>query len=191
MADETAIENEIQRDTHPKALHLTCAALILGTLAMDLCIPLGVVVGVLYIAAVLVSLWSPRARVTVLVAALSSALIVGALLYKPVVPATWKAVFNRGISLCAVWTTALLGLRLKKAERKREQAVRDSRILRGLLPICASCKKIRDDKGYWTQIEKYIGAHSEADFTHGICPECSISLYPELFDKHEGDEVKP
>jgi hypothetical protein len=51
--------------------------------------------------------------------------------------------------------------------------------LRGLLPICASCKKIRDDKGYWNQMETYIEAHSEADFSHGVCPECMERLYPE------------
>ena len=52
--------------------------------------------------------------------------------------------------------------------------------LSGLLPICASCKKIRDDKGYWLQLEKYISAHSGAHFTHGICPECAEKLYPEF-----------
>jgi len=51
--------------------------------------------------------------------------------------------------------------------------------LSGLLPICASCKKVRDDKGYWTQIEAYIRDHSEAEFTHGICPECMKKLYPD------------
>lgn len=51
--------------------------------------------------------------------------------------------------------------------------------LSGLLPICASCKKIRDDKGYWNQLEHYISAHSGADFTHGICPDCADALYPE------------
>ena len=52
--------------------------------------------------------------------------------------------------------------------------------LSGLLPICASCKKIRDDKGYWNQIELYIREHSEAEFSHGICPECAKKIYPEL-----------
>lgn len=52
--------------------------------------------------------------------------------------------------------------------------------LSGMLPICASCKKIRDDKGYWNQIETYIKAHSDAKFTHGICPECSEKLYPSV-----------
>ena len=58
--------------------------------------------------------------------------------------------------------------------------------LSGLLPICASCKKIRDDKGYWNQIESYIHDHSEAEFSHGICPDCFKRLYPDLYE--EGDE---
>ena len=52
--------------------------------------------------------------------------------------------------------------------------------LSGLLPICASCKKIRDDGGYWNQLETYFSSHSEVDFSHGICPECANTLYPEL-----------
>jgi len=52
--------------------------------------------------------------------------------------------------------------------------------LSGLLPICAACKKIRDDQGYWNQIETYVKAHSEADFSHSICPECAKRLYPGL-----------
>jgi hypothetical protein len=50
--------------------------------------------------------------------------------------------------------------------------------LKGLLPICTSCKKIRDDQGYWNHLELYIRDHSEADFTHGLCPECVKRLYP-------------
>lgn len=54
------------------------------------------------------------------------------------------------------------------------------KVLSGLLPICSACKKIRDDKGYWNQIETYIRDHSEADFSHSLCPECVVQLYPEL-----------
>ena len=53
-------------------------------------------------------------------------------------------------------------------------------LLSGYLPICASCKKIRDDKGYWQAVENYISSHSEAKFSHGICPECIKKLYPEI-----------
>jgi len=53
--------------------------------------------------------------------------------------------------------------------------------LSGLLPICASFKKIRNDKGYWEQMEIYISEHSEADFSHSICPECAKKIYPENY----------
>ena len=62
-----------------------------------------------------------------------------------------------------------------------QEALAKVKLLSGFLPICCSCKKIRDDKGYWQQIESYIKGHSEAEFSHGICPECSIKLYPELY----------
>jgi hypothetical protein len=56
-----------------------------------------------------------------------------------------------------------------------------SKTLRGIIPICSSCKRIRDDKGYWHQVEVYISEHSEADFSHGICEECARKLYPEVY----------
>jgi hypothetical protein len=55
-------------------------------------------------------------------------------------------------------------------------------ILSGLLPICSSCKKIRDDQGFWVQVESYISDYSEAEFTHSICPECAKKLYPDMFE---------
>jgi hypothetical protein len=53
-----------------------------------------------------------------------------------------------------------------------------ARTLKGLLPICSSCKKIRDDQGYWNHLEMYIRDHTEAEFSHGLCPECVRKLYP-------------
>ena len=58
-----------------------------------------------------------------------------------------------------------------------EQAVREIRVLKGLLPICASCKKIRDDGGYWHQLEAYLSHHAEVKFSHGICPDCERAYY--------------
>lgn len=76
--------------------------------------------------------------------------------------------------------------RLEAAVRERtaelEDALANVRTLRGLIPICCVCKKVRDDQGYWNQIESYILKHSEADLTHGICPDCASTLY--------GDEEK-
>ncbi|MFH2092428.1 MAG: ABC transporter substrate binding protein [Pseudomonadota bacterium] len=77
----------------------------------------------------------------------------------------------------------------KLIEKKEhlESALSKVKTLSGLLPICASCKKIRDDSGYWNQIESYINQHSDATFSHGICPDCAAKLYPELFEKGDLD----
>ncbi len=64
-----------------------------------------------------------------------------------------------------------------------QQALATIRTLRGILPICSSCKKIRDDNGAWNQLEYYIREHSGADFSHGLCPECAKKLYPDYYDK--------
>jgi uncharacterized protein (UPF0335 family) len=64
--------------------------------------------------------------------------------------------------------------------------VQEVQILQGILPICANCKKIRDDKGYWNQVEQYIQERSKATFSHGICPECMEKLYPELKTEKDG-----
>lgn len=61
-----------------------------------------------------------------------------------------------------------------------EKRTEELKVLKGLLPICAACKKIRDDNGYWNQIESYIQKHSQAEFSHGICPECAKRLYPDF-----------
>lgn len=60
------------------------------------------------------------------------------------------------------------------------QALEQIKTLRGIVPICASCKKIRDDSGYWRQVEAYLHDHTDATFTHGICPTCMEKLYPEF-----------
>ncbi len=62
-----------------------------------------------------------------------------------------------------------------------QEALANVKALKGLIPICASCKKIRDDEGYWHQVEVYIRDHSEAEFSHGICPDCVKKLYPREF----------
>ncbi len=73
----------------------------------------------------------------------------------------------------------LRNIELVKANEKLTKALAEVKTLSGLLPICASCKKIRDDSGYWEQIEEYVSERSNAQFSHGICPECMKKLYPE------------
>lgn len=62
-----------------------------------------------------------------------------------------------------------------------QNALNEIKTLRGFIPICASCKKIRDDAGFWTEIEIYVRDHTEAQFSHGICPDCARKLYPDMF----------
>lgn len=94
------------------------------------------------------------------------------------------------------YTRKLIYRRLSESNEKLEKADRENRVLiedlkktleeinqlRGILPICASCKKIRNDEGYWEQVEKYISSKSKATFSHGICPDCAKKLYGEYVD---------
>ena len=68
------------------------------------------------------------------------------------------------------------------------EALSQIRTLRGILPICMNCKRIRNDQGYWSQVEVYIRAHTEADFTHGLCPACAENLYPDLAENTGNSE---
>jgi Zn finger protein HypA/HybF involved in hydrogenase expression len=64
-----------------------------------------------------------------------------------------------------------------------QNAMDEIKTLKGILPICSYCKKIRDDKGYWNRLESYLHAHSEVEFSHGICPDCAKKLYPDYFNE--------
>ncbi len=82
--------------------------------------------------------------------------------------------------------------RIIRAERERDrlitqlqQALETIKTLSGMLPICASCKKIRNDTGYWEEVESYVKRHSDAQFTHGICPICAKKLYGDLCDEDD------
>jgi hypothetical protein len=98
------------------------------------------------------------------------------------------AVFEVGVGLSFIMLNAeRLAAELRVSRDDLDAALHDLqatvaqvKVLRGLLPICASCKKVRDDQGYWQQIEAYVADHSEAAFSHGICPECAARLYPEI-----------
>lgn len=72
-----------------------------------------------------------------------------------------------------------------RLNRELEKALKEIKTLQCILPICSSCKKIRDDKGYWSQLDAYLRQHSDVGFTHSLCPECAARLYPDFypFDK--------
>jgi sigma-B regulation protein RsbU (phosphoserine phosphatase) len=70
---------------------------------------------------------------------------------------------------------------LRRSNEDLQRALREVKVLRGLIPICASCKNIRNDGGFWQQLEEYIGEHSEAEFSHGLCQPCLKKLYPGVY----------
>jgi CheY-like chemotaxis protein len=70
---------------------------------------------------------------------------------------------------------------LRRSNDDLQKALKEVKVLRGLIPICASCKKIRNDGGFWQQLEEYLGEHSEAEFSHGLCQPCIKKLYPGVY----------
>jgi ligand-binding sensor domain-containing protein len=94
-------------------------------------------------------------------------------------------VLSGSVFLTYRWRVALLLQREKDLQKRVNETIAQIKILGGLIPICANCKKIRDDKGYWNQLEKYLKDHSEAEFTHGICPECKEKLYGDYLRKNK------
>jgi len=109
---------------------------------------------------------------------------------------TWYEIHDRAITwidgrLVRLQIATDISMR-KSAEEEREkliaelqQALSEIKVLRGILPICAACKKVRDDKGYWKQIETYIRDHTDAEFSHGICPTCAKRLYNDIYEEEE------
>jgi CheY-like chemotaxis protein len=74
-------------------------------------------------------------------------------------------------------------LELRRSNEELQRALREVKVLRGLIPICASCKKIRNDGGFWQQLEEYLSEHSEAEFSHGLCQPCIKKLYPGVYQE--------
>jgi PAS domain S-box-containing protein len=96
----------------------------------------------------------------------------------------------RGVSGHRILLSARSIAERKRSQQEREQLIHELqeafakiKVLSGFIPICASCKKIRDDQGYWNQLEAYIQSHTEAQFSHGICPDCATALYSDYFTK--------
>ncbi len=100
----------------------------------------------------------------------------------------WKFMSSDGVEKTIAWSNLsgylpIFGWKSWKVGldiTELKQTMAKVQTLGGLLPICANCKKIRDDKGYWNRLEAYIQEHSGAEFTHGICPGCVAELYPDF-----------
>lgn len=176
-----------------KLLSLSVTPLVLATVVFlfDLLLPLGWVVWLPYLALVLFPLRRSQRLSALVLATVCTGFIVLAffadLLWESSGEFVGVAVFNRTLGVIILWLVAILVLRHKRMENERhelidqlESALENIRTLRGFLPICAYCKKVRDDHGYWNQIEAYVTKHSLAEFTHSLCPQCEQDAWKEL-----------
>jgi hypothetical protein len=162
-----------------------CLLIIGATFFADLQIPLGVACAITYILAVLIASFLQPVWAMPVVVLVCSILTIAGIFYSPqplVVP-IWKVFTNRGLALFAMWIIAILLYHRNALIVRREEALARIQLLEGLLPICAECKKIRDQADTWHRLETYFSAHSSVTFTHGICPECEKRVMEKF--KHE------
>jgi hypothetical protein len=93
--------------------------------------------------------------------------------------------FTFGLCAFILVTAGLIQINSSRVENELLEAQQEIKTLSGILPICSHCKNIRDDKGYWDQVENYISSRTAAKFTHGICPKCAEEFYPGYLEKKE------
>ncbi len=164
------------------ALGLATAAVVF---LADLLMPQGAAMGVPHVLVILISLRIGDGRVTYGLALLCTLLTLWGFHLSPEAGASMDPVViltNRLAALLAIWSAAFLGIRLTAATAQREAALKEIKILKGRLPICAHCKKIRDGQEAWVQLEEYLLHHSEAIFSHSICPGCMDEHFGEFME---------
>jgi|GEM_PF-1241592 len=169
---------------------VVCSLMMVAVFAVDLRCPRGIAVCVLYVIAVLLSLRDCRIRDTLFVSGICVLLVIlGFALSPPGMP-RGESLANRFLGIITIGIVGFLSLHREQLIRKREralfeksQALERLKVLRGCLPICAGCQRIRDGDGHWVVLETYIRAHSEAEFSHGLCHDCIRRLYPDIADQ--------
>jgi hypothetical protein len=176
----------------------TGVALALAVLLVDVFTPQGVAEGMLYSFVVLLSARPRKRHLIVGFAVLSTLLIVAGFAISPAGSNLSISLTNRCLEVALVWMIAGLSLRRLHVERERDLAQRERgeaqahiEVLHGLLPICAWCKKIRGTDGSWVKLESYISQHSDANFTHSICPECRQTVVRENREANQSDSSAP
>jgi len=179
---------------HPHAkrweVALLCIVSSLSIFFVDRVTPRETAEACFYVIVVFISLWEETEEFSIGVATHCSLLTILGFFVSSPTGSLEIAISNRFIALFLIWSTTVLIVQRKKLIRQRntvlkekEDALAQIKVLGGLLPICSSCKKIRDDKGYWTHVEAYIAEYSEAKFTHGLCEGCIQKLYPQIASK--------
>ncbi|MBN1411523.1 MAG: hypothetical protein JW969_11815 [Spirochaetales bacterium] len=173
---------------NPLIAMILVIALITGLAFLDFLTGYDMGFFIFYFIPIILSAWFLKRSFSILIAVVSS-LVWGTVDFVVQHPYSHLlfVFWNAGIRLAAFLLISLFSSRIRELlvkERKLsselQKALDEIKTLRGFLPICASCKKIKDLSGYWIQIEHYIRDHSEAEFTHTYCPECAKKLYADL-----------
>jgi hypothetical protein len=153
-----------------------------GAVALDIMTPLAIADWLLEVILVwIASVWGNRREMRV-VAATASVTVIPGLWSSPVAGTPfWMGVLNRLAAIVVMWTIVHVAYRHRSAEEQRKAAAQ-IKVLHGLLPICAACKAIRNERGEWRRLESYLLDNSEAILTHGLCPQCAAKFMEGLTD---------
>ena len=152
---------------------MLAVALVIVVLLSDVFTPAGVLIPILYVVPILIAFrFLPRFHF-VLIASLSALLTIVGLFLSPPGPISWMAYANRFLALATI-------LAMSVVYAFNQRTATRLHVLRELLPQCASCKKVRDDVGYWSQLELYLEEHRIKQFTHSLCPHCEGQYEREL-----------
>ncbi len=165
-------------------INAVCAILSIAIFAVDTAIPLGFAGGALYVLVILLSNSLAGNKIQFFWALIASLLTVAGLFLSPSGASSLLAISNRLLSLFLIWATAILGWKLKSSIMERDRALTDLTTVRSFLPICAWCKNVRDDQGYWDRIEDFFTAQSGQEFTHCMCPECEKKVFADLEERN-------
>ncbi|MBI5411481.1 MAG: hypothetical protein HZA21_05765 [Nitrospirae bacterium] len=142
------------------------ALLVIAIFILDIFTPIGVTIPLLYTIPLLITLLSPKRSLFLTTAAVSTVLTILGLFLSAPGGIFWMAATNRLLSVLAITVAAVFSLLHRKAARRLKT-------LEELLPFCSSCKMVRDDRGYWKQLELYLEEHAGAQFSRGLCPNCA------------------
>lgn len=172
-----------QRGYGKVSTEFVCALLVVGIAALDAVTQQGLAEPVLYATVILAAFRSSSARLIVILGVVCTALTVAGYFASSPSEEPWKAAVNRGIAVGCVWATVGIGLRWQRLVRENERLAAEreemlTRALRQLIPICAWCKKVRDERDQWEQLDRYVARRTDTSFTHGVCPQCYEAMMP-------------
>jgi hypothetical protein len=154
-----------------------------GAVALDILTPLAIADWLLEVILVwIASVWGDGREMRAISAIGSATVIVGLWSSPAMAVPFWMGALNRLAAIVVIWTMVHVAYRHRSAEEAQRKAAAQVKVLHGLLPICAACKAIRNERGEWRRLESYLLDNSEAILTHGLCPQCAAKFMEGLTD---------